>query len=205
MSQGKIIILNGASSAGKSTTAKAVQAIMDEPYLHTGVDHFQLAFPPNLVNIAGQEDGEVVGWEVVYGETSLQDIRIGPVGQQMIQGMYRMVAALSDTGINIVVDDVIWNEWILQTAVSILHTYPVYFIALDLSQESAQQREQKRGNRGPGNVQYFYSRVYDLNDIYDARIDVENNNPESCAQLVKTAVATTQPTAFKSLLQRIYD
>lgn len=197
--QGNIILLNGTSSAGKSTTAQAVQATMKEPYLHMGVDHFQLAFPPDLVNIEGQADAAAVGWEVVYSEAGLQDVRIGPVGKQLIRGMYRMLAALSDEGINLVVDDVIWDEWILHTAVTILHPFPVYFIAIDLSLAAAKQRERQRGNRGPGNVRYFYSRVYELNEVYDARIDAETNDPERCAQLIKTAVSTTAPTAFKQL------
>lgn len=176
---------------------------MDLPYLHTGVDHFQLAFPPNLVNIDGRLDAKAVGWEVVYDETGLQSVRIGPVGRQLSRGMYRMIAALSDAGINLVVDDVIWDEWILQTAVSILHTYPVHFIALDLSLAAAEQREKKRGDRGPGNFQFFYPRVYELNDVYDARIDVENNDPEMCAQLIKTAVANTKPTAFNLLHSKL--
>lgn len=203
MAKGKIILLNGTSSAGKSTTAKAVQMIMDEPYLQTGVDHYQLAFPPNLVNVKGREESKAVGWEVVYGKTGLKSIRIGSVGKKMIGGMYQMIAALSDTGINVVVDDVIWNGWILGTAVSILHSHPIYFIALDLSLDASIQREQERGNRGPGNAQFFYPRVYELNEIYDARINVEVCAPELCAQTIKAAVTIIEPTAFKSLYQKL--
>jgi hypothetical protein len=42
-----------------------------------------------------------------------------------------------------------------------------------------------------------------LNDVYDARIDVEHHDPETCAQLVKTAVSTTEPTAFKRLASKL--
>lgn len=196
---GNIILLNGTSSAGKSTIAEAFQKVMDEPYLHTGVDHFQLAFPPGLVNIKGNLMAEPVGWEVVYGDDGLHSVCIGPVGRQLIPGMYRMLAALSESGINLIVDDVIWQEWILHTAVTILHPYPLYFIAIDLSLAAAEQRERQRGDRGPGNVRYFYPRVYELNDVYDARIDAETNDPEMCVQLIKTAITTTQPTAFKQL------
>ncbi|MBX3059320.1 MAG: hypothetical protein KF770_22855 [Anaerolineae bacterium] len=200
---GNIILLNGTSSAGKSTIAQALQTVMDGPYLHTGVDHFQLACPPGLVNIQGDLAAEPVGWEVVYRDDGLHSVRIGPIGRQLITGMYRMIAVLSESGINLIVDDVIWQEWILHTAVTILHPYPIYFIAIDLSLAAAEQREQQRGNRGPGNVRYFYPRVYELNDVYDARIDAETNDPERCAQLIKTAVATIRPTAFKQLYQAL--
>lgn len=145
-------------------------------------------------------EAEAVGWEVVYDKVAgLQSVRIGPVGRQLIQGMYRMLAALSDMGINLIVDDVIWDAWILETAVATLHAYPIYFIALDLSLVAANAREKARGDRGPGNVNYFYPLVYDLNDVYDVRIDVEENEPQTSAQLIKTAVATIKPTAFKRL------
>lgn len=177
---------------------------MDDPYLQTGVDHFQLAFPKNLVNIEGRMEAEAVGWEVVYDEVAgLQAVRIGPVGRQLIEGMYRMLAALSDTGINLVVDDVIWDTWILETAVATLHNYPVYFIALELSLAAANEREKARGDRGPGNVNYFYPLVYDLNDVYDVRIDVENNDPQTSAEMIQTAVAAIQPTAFKLLWEQL--
>lgn len=204
MKKGKIIVLNGTSSAGKSTIAKAVQTMMDEPYLCTGVDHFQLAYPSGLVSIGNTLAGELVGWQVRYSEGGLQEIRMGSVGLQMLEAMYRALTGISNAGVNVVIDDVIWNQQILETAVSILHTYPIYFFALDLSLAAAEQREKERGNRGPGNARYFYSLVYNLNDVYDARFDVENNDPETCAELIKTAVATTQPAAFKTLYERLF-
>ena len=36
---GKIILLNGASSSGKSTLATALQAQMEEPFWHFSIDH----------------------------------------------------------------------------------------------------------------------------------------------------------------------
>jgi hypothetical protein len=42
---GSIILLNGTSSAGKSTLATAVQDVMDAPYLHLGIDLFFEALP----------------------------------------------------------------------------------------------------------------------------------------------------------------
>jgi chloramphenicol 3-O phosphotransferase len=38
MSAGQIIFLNGASSSGKTAVARALQHILEEPYLLIGVD-----------------------------------------------------------------------------------------------------------------------------------------------------------------------
>lgn len=205
MEKGKIIILNGTSSAGKSTTARAVQAVMAETCLHLGVDHFQQTFPPGLIGIGTTLTGELAGWQVRYSQNGLQEVRIGPLGYRLGEAMYRAAAGISDAGIHVVMDDVIWTRQMLATAVKILHAYPVYFIALDLSLAAAEKREQTRDDRGPGNAQYFYPLVYELNDIYDARIDVEKHDPETSACLINTAVATNQPTAFKKLQQQFSD
>ena len=38
---GKIILINGASSAGKSSLARAVQQAADEPFWHLSIDHLR--------------------------------------------------------------------------------------------------------------------------------------------------------------------
>lgn len=43
-----IIILNGASSSGKSTTLKALQAHFEEPFLDAGLDRFLWNSPTAL-------------------------------------------------------------------------------------------------------------------------------------------------------------
>ena len=35
-----IIFLNGVGSVGKTSIAKALQQLLNEPYLHVGLDHF---------------------------------------------------------------------------------------------------------------------------------------------------------------------
>ena len=43
-----VIFLNGPSSSGKSSIARALQRLLAEPYLHVGVDYFlaPLQFAP---------------------------------------------------------------------------------------------------------------------------------------------------------------
>ena len=45
MDHGNVVLLNGTSSAGKSSIARAMQIVMERPYLHTGVDHFLPSLP----------------------------------------------------------------------------------------------------------------------------------------------------------------
>jgi chloramphenicol 3-O phosphotransferase len=40
MALGKVIILNGASSSGKTSILTKLQTLLDEPYLNAGIDKF---------------------------------------------------------------------------------------------------------------------------------------------------------------------
>jgi chloramphenicol 3-O phosphotransferase len=45
MALGTVIVLNGTSSAGKNSLARAIQDVMDDPYLVLGIDVFLEHFP----------------------------------------------------------------------------------------------------------------------------------------------------------------
>ena len=49
MKKGNIIILNGVSSAGKTTLAFALQQALAEPYLRLSLDDFQTMLPANVI------------------------------------------------------------------------------------------------------------------------------------------------------------
>ena len=49
MNKGKIIVLNGVSSSGKTTLAKALQEALDEPYTRLSIDDFINMMPEKLI------------------------------------------------------------------------------------------------------------------------------------------------------------
>ena len=65
--QSQVIILNGIGSVGKSSTAKALQAITSKPFLHVAMDAFldmlpekMLAHPDGLMFEASQDGGKPI-------------------------------------------------------------------------------------------------------------------------------------------------
>jgi len=46
-----VIILNGVGSVGKSSTARALQAITAEPFLHVAMDAFLDMLPPTMLGL----------------------------------------------------------------------------------------------------------------------------------------------------------
>src|SRR4051812_18538858 len=111
MQPGNIILINGTSSAGKSTLAKALQEVLDEPYLHSGLDHFLHSMPPSTFRYADNPaDTAADGWLLYFREAQMVDLpRIGPQGLRIIRGIYEAIAAYSRIGNHVIADDAIYD------------------------------------------------------------------------------------------------
>jgi chloramphenicol 3-O phosphotransferase len=198
---GNIVFLNGTSSAGKSSIARAVQEVMDVPYLHTGIDHFLERVPPGFIVASdGVNPAEAAGFLAVIGPgPRLTEVRIGPAGRRLLAGMYAAIAALSAAGQHVVVDDVIHDRRVLRTMVAALRDAPVLFVGVQVPLAEAERRELARGDRLPGGAGAFYPHVH-AHGVYDLEIDATTATPHDCAARIKTALATGHPrTALRRL------
>jgi chloramphenicol 3-O phosphotransferase len=205
MSLGNVILLNGTSSAGKTTIARALQDVLDTPYLHTGIDQMLIEHLPDglIVFSDGIQPASAEGWLAVSCEDSLVQVRIGPVGYRWLAGMYRAVAALAEGGLNVILDDVIYDPRVLCTAVETLPAEQVFFVGIRCPLEVAEQRERERGNRGRGGARAFYDLVH-AHGVYDLEVDSARCSPIECAQQIEHGLLTKPtPSAF-SRLRRSY-
>jgi chloramphenicol 3-O phosphotransferase len=219
---GNVVWLNGTSSSGKTSIARALQEIMETPYLHTGIDHYLPRLPPTCFSVSDGLDpatfdhfllvyGEggvrtvvqTPDGETVYVDDVLTEVRLGPGAVKLIAGMYHAVAALSAAGIDVIVDDVVHDPRVLQAAVAILRHTPVLFVGLHLPRHVAEQRERDRGDRGPGGALAFYDRVH-THARYDLDLDTSLLSPEECARRIKHALTSGHPrTAVRSLASEL--
>ncbi|MDP9364512.1 MAG: chloramphenicol phosphotransferase, partial [Chloroflexota bacterium] len=124
---GQVVILNGTSSSGKTTLARALQAAMDEPYLEAGLDRFLWALPARYLNTAL--------WHEVFrydrppdGDPAGLVIRPGPVGDWLAAGMHQAIAALARAGTNVVADHVLLDPAWLANCVRTLEGCRVLFV-----------------------------------------------------------------------------
>jgi chloramphenicol 3-O phosphotransferase len=83
MAAGRVILVNGASSAGKTSLLRAIQAIMPRPFLNAGIDLFVRMLPEHYV--------DTPLWPQVFG----QMYRSGPLGHQLIRDMHHTIASLA--------------------------------------------------------------------------------------------------------------
>src|SRR5215467_4439230 len=134
-----LILLNGTSSAGKTTLAK--------PYLVVGIDTVVFALPHRYVN-----DPEC--WREVYRYSydggRLAGISIQPYGDRLVRGLHRAVAGLARGGLDVIVDHVLSEPaWVADIDHAWAGLDPLR-VGVHCPLEVAEQRERVRGNRTPG-------------------------------------------------------
>jgi chloramphenicol 3-O phosphotransferase len=195
---GQIIFLNGTSSSGTTSLACALQAALDEPYVHTWPDHL-LERVPRRLRVSFDPGGPAAappaeGWLLPFADGALVGApRIGPVGLQLLAGMYRAIAALAAAGVNVIVDDVIYDRRVLRAAADALADLSVLFVGVCCPLVVAEARERMRGDRAPGGARVFHGAVHMLVRTYghyDLEVDTSTGDPSACAERVRQALQT---------------
>jgi chloramphenicol 3-O phosphotransferase len=188
--KGRVIILNGGSSAGKTTLGKALQdLLLPDPYLLLGIDAFWLALPPRQLNLDTVES-RYYSWETTT-ENGLEYFRIipGPVLDRAMRARYRAIAQFLDEGLNVIADDVIWKrEWLLE-ALEILAPFRVFMVGVFVSDAEGARREVIRGDRHPG-WDRGSARYAHHDAIYDLKVDTTLMTPQQEATRIKKALDT---------------
>jgi chloramphenicol 3-O phosphotransferase len=170
MERGRIILLNGVSSSGKSTLAKALVKRMPG-YFHLSLDDFDLV-------IERMEDRE--------------HERLIPVETEYF--FHRTIAMFSDRGVNLIVDHVLHDRFTKHDCLAVLRGYPVLLVGVHCPPDELDRRERQRGDRpvGQGRQQLAYTHA-DL--TYAVEVDTLLDSPERCAERIIEALRAASPDA----------
>ena len=184
---GTILILNGASSSGKSSLLCALQKLLDGPFLDAGIDKFIWMLPKRYL------DRPL--WDEVLG----LNIRAGPLGHRLFSGMHHAIAALSRAGNHVVADHVLVEaRWVTECA-ALLAPLPAYLVGLRCPLEVLEQREKERKDRTWGQAREQFEVVH-AHVVYDLEVNTSLHSPEECAQQVQAMLrAGNPPQAFRRL------
>jgi len=180
--QPQVIILNGIGSVGKSSTAKALQAITSKPFLHVAMDAFldmlpekMLAHPDGLMFEAAQDGGKPI-----------IAIRSGPILERAMRGMRHAVATMAEQGNNLIIDEVMIGAGATQEYRALLRSFDLHLVGLFAPLDVLEARERARGDREVGLARWQYGRVH--RDIaYDLEVDTAAAAPAECARLIRDA------------------
>jgi chloramphenicol 3-O phosphotransferase len=199
---GRIVLLNGASSAGKSSIVTVLHRILDGYWIHSGVDHWLERLPLRfsaLATDASAEPHDGVTWVLPGGSPPLTELRIGPVGHRILGGAYHAYAALASAGNDLIVDDVMFDPHLLREALVALEGHDVLFVGVICPEEVAEERERARGDRIVG-LARFQTQLVHAHGVYDLEVDTSMQSADECAERIKARLESgNEPTAFDQL------
>jgi len=175
----QIIALNGASSSGKTSIARFLQALSATPWLLLGIDDLIRAMPDR-----GLEDGSLLH----IGETG--EVVVGPQWRALEASWYTGIAAIAASGSGVIVDDVFLDgggsQERLRAAFAGLQ---VLWVGVQCDPEVARAREALRPDRVTGMAE-SQSTVVHEGVRYDVVVDTSDATSESCAASILAHLTT---------------
>ena len=199
MSAGTIILLNGSSSSGKTTLARAIQQLSPEPVQHIALDQFRDGMSGRYrgMNSAADEPG-ARGLNVVPRD-GMTALRFGDIGRLTLKGMRRAAAAFAATGIDVVVDDLLLEPDFLADYLDVFAGHDVIFTGVRCDLETVTARERARPGRFPGTAASHFHQVH-AGCRYDVEVDTAKSTPRECAeQVLAVRQAPRRATEFDRL------
>lgn len=192
----QIIYLNGTSSVGKTTVAKALQEKLNTPYLHIGIDQIIYMMPEKVNNWEGGYAELGFSWKKTVDDQGnpLQILQMGPFARRIPEAMKDVVVALAKGGFNIIVDDVAGGDGTFESWKSALQEYSVLWVGLTAPLSVVEQRERERGDRQIGQGRAAAGVVH-KGFVYDLFIDTSASSTEKTVK--KIAEACNSKTAVK--------
>jgi chloramphenicol 3-O phosphotransferase len=186
MEKGKIVVLNGVPSSGKTTLSKVLQARFPDQFFLLAVDI--------LNDISPQKNS------LSY------NVRFTADPKPVMSAVFGCVKAFSDNGLNVIVDAA-FNDihYPFNTFLNIFPDcdYPVSIVHITCPLEELRRREKERGDRKIGLGESSLAHL-DPQDKYDLTVDTFNDTLEKCAdRIIELMDCPETCTTFKALwLQR---
>ncbi|MBS3903902.1 MAG: AAA family ATPase [Simkania sp.] len=144
----RIIYLNGPSSSGKTTLAKALQETFSEPYLHLGLDKIIGFMPKKINNWEGGAAPLGFSWEQAIDPTGspTYHIHAGPFAMRINRTLKDIALLLASQGYNLIIDDVAFGAIEVEEWKQVLKHYNVLYVGVLTHLDILEQRERTRGN-----------------------------------------------------------
>lgn len=188
MKPGVLVIVNGASSAGKSSLVREFQQLVDKPFLDIGLDKFIFSLPKHYLSS---------NWTEILGEGD----RAGPAGDLLASGMHSAWAALCMSGNNVIADHVLVEESWVRECANLFVGFETFLVGLRCPIAVLEARERDRADRTLGQAKKQYLRVH-ANLTYDLELDSAQLSAAQCAVKVWDCVSNHEPKALAVLRQR---
>lgn len=159
------IILNGTSSSGKSSIARAIQKLSPEPFLHISLD--------SIV--------DMFRWDAIKNDALRRECHA--VG---VSNFHKILPILLSSHFPAVIDHVFErDEWYHDCLAAVNVGYTI-LVGVHCSLDILRRREAARSDRRVGLAEIQYSMVHQNRD-YDIEVDTGNRTSDDCAEDILAA------------------
>lgn len=184
-----VIVLNGATSSGKTTLAVALQDLFDDNWLIFGIDTLISALPLALLELhsdatitARPREHDVREGGIAFDARGA--ITVGPEFQRLEAAWLKGLASIADTGTRLILDEVFLDgarsqERVRRTFVG----HRIAWIGVTCRGDVATRRERERGDRVLGGHAFQASRVHAGVD-YDLVVDTTSQSASDLARQI---------------------
>jgi chloramphenicol 3-O phosphotransferase len=179
---GSILLLNGTSSSGKTSLAKALQVALPQQYLHVQLNAFRDMEPAGYFSREQAASGS---------------LRVAA----LCRAMHATVIQFAAHGQDVIFDHVLSAEaW--HYLFEDLREQTLYLVGVHCSTEELVRRERARGDREHGLAESQVGQIHEGRE-YDFSVDTSRSNPTECANaLVHWLQQNPAASAFKTLRAR---
>lgn len=175
-----ILFLNGTSSSGKTTTARAWQKLWREPTLYASNDAFIFMFPDHVLK-----------------DNHVRPNVLGPVLSAFNYSLPHIAAC----GFPLVIDYVLEAESWVRECVTSLANYDVLFVGVKCPLAELERREKARGDRQLGLARWQFDQVHRFG-AYDYELDTSAHSPAECAKQLAALLRSGRKGAAFAELRR---
>lgn len=170
----QVIVLNGGSSAGKSSIVRNLQAVLPQPWLAIGgVDSMIEAMPESMMT-------SDTGLKIA----SDGGVTVGPEFLQLQAAWREGIAAMARAGARVIIDDVLLRGAESQQQWQrVLGGLDVLWVGVRCDSTVAAERERARGDRILGMAVAQAEAVHD-GMVYDLEVDTTRTESLVCAKTI---------------------
>ncbi len=193
----KIIFLNGCSSAGKTTLAKEIMELSNEPWLNFPLSIFWNALSPKYKGFGEKSDE---GFQFIHGQDPqglpINEVKANLYGEKILNSMPKVFKQLAEDGFNLIIEEVVLEEKYLRNYKNALKDYQIYFVNVACELSILEKREISRGDRILGTNRSQFSKMSSLEWKYDLSIDTSQTPPFANAQKILEFLEENKPRTF---------
>jgi chloramphenicol 3-O phosphotransferase len=180
---GKIILLNGASSSGKSSIARGLQDRLEEPFWHFSIDHLNAA---HVLPEARIRSGEFP-WSTMR--------------PQFFDGFHRCLPVLAEAENNLVVEHIVETMDWMDQLVRLLGHLDVFFVGIHCPLPELERRERERDDRRMGSAKEDFDVIHTF-ALYDTEVDGTRPVDRNVDAIIAGWRERRRPSAFDKMAQR---